>query len=81
MPSKWKVLRDWTCADTGRPDLYVYDLVPQFITPSKPTSHCADFEHYVVLNYAYSLSYVSLCISTMAHQLNTGNTRHSDVEM
>ena len=46
------------CADTGRPDLYVYNLVIQFITLLNTASHCADSEYYAVLNYAYSVIYV-----------------------
>ena len=56
MPSKWKALRDYASADTGRPDEFVKGLLTQFITQPNPASHCADFEHYKVLNYTYSLS-------------------------
>lgn len=55
MPSKWKVLRDYACADIGRPDAYVHDLVTQFITQLNTTCHCAGPKHHAVLNYTYSL--------------------------
>ena len=58
MPPQWKILRDWTRSATRKSDLYVYDLVTQFITPLNTASHCADFEHYAVSDYAYSLTFV-----------------------
>lgn len=58
MPPQWKILRDWTHLAPRKPDLYVYDLVAQFITALNAASHCADCEHYEVSNYAYSLTFI-----------------------
>ena len=58
MPPQWKILRDWTHLATGKPDLYVYDLVTQFITPLNAATHCADlnimkFQIMLILWHSY----------------------------
>lgn len=59
MPSKWKILRDSVCADPGRLDTDVHDLVTQFIIQlTVVVSNITQFYILLILCYLYFNVYI-----------------------